>query len=64
MTRFERDYEDAQAGNGIEVITRRRAELEKLTREGKSCRNGFRRTCIAQEVVGLKEELSQIEELF
>lgn len=36
MTRFERDYEDAQAGNGIEVITRRRTELEKLTCEGKS----------------------------
>lgn len=64
MTRFERDYEDAQTGNGIEVITRRRAELGKLTREGKSCRNGFRRTCIAQEVVRLKEELSKIEALF
>lgn len=64
MTRFERDYKDAKEGNGIGVITRRRAELEKLTREGKNCKNGFRRTCIAQDVVRLKKELSKIEELF
>lgn len=31
MTRFERDYKDAEEGNGIEVITKRRAEIEKLT---------------------------------
>ena len=28
MTRFERDYKDAEEGNGIEVIIKRRAELE------------------------------------
>lgn len=64
MTRFEKDYEDARTGNEIEVITKRRAEIKKLTYEGKSCKNAFRRTCIAQEVVRLKDELSRIEELF
>ena len=64
MTRFERDYKDAEEGNGIEVITKRRAEIEKLTHEGKSCKKSFRRTCIAQDVVRLKTELKKIEELF
>jgi len=63
MTRFERDYKDAQEGNEIEIITKRRAEIVKLTAEGKSCKNGFRRQCLAQEVVRLTAELNKIEEL-
>ncbi len=64
MTRFEKDYKDAKDGNEIEVITKRKAEIEKLTREGKSCKNSFRRTCIAQDLTRLKAELRKIEELF
>lgn len=64
MTRFEKDYRDAQEGNGIEVITRRREELKKLTAEGKACKNKFRTQSIAQEVVRLQEELKKIEDLF
>ena len=64
MTRFERDINDAKEGNEIEVLTRRKAEIEKLTAEGKACRNGFRIKCIAQEVARLKAEYNQIESLF
>lgn len=64
MTRFERDYKDAREGNEIEVITKRRTEIAKLTAEGKACKNGFRRQCLAQEVVKLTTELNKIEELF
>lgn len=64
MTRFEKDFMDAQEGNGIEVITRRREEIRKLTAEGKACRNGFRTRCIAQETARLTRELEEIEELF
>ncbi len=64
MTRFERDFKDAQEGNGIEVLTRRKAELAKLIQEGKACKNGFRRQCIAQEVVKLQKEYEKIDELF
>ena len=64
MTRFERDFKDAQEGNEMEVITKRRAEIEKLNHEGKCCKSSFRRTCIAQDVVRLKAELKKIEELF
>lgn len=64
MTRFERDFKEAQEGNEIEVLKRRKAEIEKLTAEGKACRNGFRRQCIAQEVARLTAEYNKIDELF
>lgn len=64
MTKFERDLRDALAGNEIEVLTRRKAEIEKLTKEGKACKNGFRRQCIAQEVAKLTREYDEIDANF
>ena len=64
MTTFERDYKDAQEGNEIEVLKRRKAEIERLVREGKACKNGFRRQCIAQEVIRLQKEYDKIDALF
>lgn len=64
MTRFEKDYRDALEGNEIEVLKRRKAEIERLIHEGKACRNGFRRQCIAQEIARLQEEYRRIDELF
>lgn len=63
MTRFERDYKDALNGNETEVLRRRKAELEALIKEGKGCKNDFRRLCIAQEVVKLQKEYEAISEL-
>ena len=63
MTRFEKDMQDALSGNAMEVLKSRKAELERLTREGKSCKNSFRRQCIAQEVVRLQREYNAIDEL-
>ncbi|MCI8491380.1 MAG: hypothetical protein HFJ04_14295, partial [Lachnospiraceae bacterium] len=53
MTRFESDLKDAREGNGTEVLTKRKAELDRLWKEGKACKNGFRRQCIAQEYTRL-----------
>ena len=64
MTRFERDLKEALDGNEIEVLKRRKAEIEKLTAGGKACKNSFRRTCIAQEVVRLTAEYKRISENF
>ena len=64
MTRFEKDLKEALEGNEIEVLTRRKAEIKKLTAEGKTCKNGFRRTCIAQEVARLTREYNAISEKF
>ena len=64
MTRFERDLQDAKNGNEIEVLTRRKVEIERLTAEGKACKNSFRIKCIAQEVARLKAEYNKIDSLF
>ena len=64
MTRFEKDLKEAREGNGIEVLKRRKAELDRLWRDGKACRNGFRRTCIAQEYTRLKAEYDKIDAMF
>ena len=64
MTRFEKDLKEALEGNEIEVLTRRKAEIKKLTAEGKTCKNSFRRTCIAQEVARLTREYNAISEKF
>ena len=49
MTRFEKDLLDAKNRNEIEVLSKRKAELERIEKQGKACKNGFKRQCIAQE---------------
>lgn len=63
MTRFERDWNEIAEGNEIEVLERRKAEIEKLEKAGKCEKNGFRRTCIAQDLARLKAEYSKLNEL-
>lgn len=64
MTRLERDLNEIAEGNEMEVMKRRKTELEKLEKAGKCEKNGFRRTCIAQDLSRLKAEYSKLEELF
>ena len=64
MTRFEKDFKAAQEGNQIEVLTKRKAELDRLDKEGKACKNSFRKQCIAQEYTRLKAEYDKIDALF
>ena len=64
MNKFERDLNDALNGNEIEVLTRRKTEIENLIKEGKACKNDFKRQCIAQEVVRLQREYNKINSNF
>ena len=64
MTKFERDLEEITEGNEIEVMKRRKSEIEKLEKAGRCEKNGFRRTCITQELTRLKAEHSKLNELF
>ncbi len=64
MTRFEKDLKDAFQGNEIEVLSRRKREIERLQKEARSCKNAFRRTCIRQEVERLEKEYRAIDENF
>ncbi len=57
MTRFERDVKEIQGGNGIEVLTRRKAELAKLEKKGRCEKKGFRRQCIPKRIIN--EEVYQ-----
>ena len=63
MTRFEKDYEEVKNGNALVVMKRRKEEIAKLEKEGRSCKNSFRRQCIAQEYNRLKFEYNQLDEL-
>ncbi len=63
MTRFEKDLKEARNGDAIIILRERKAEIERLTREGKACKNGFRRQYLAQEVVRLTREYDEIAEL-
>lgn len=64
MTQFERDRNDARCGNAREVLTRRRAEIDRLERELRSCKNGFRAQCIAQEIQKKRKEYNIIDMQF
>ena len=63
MTRFEKDLKEARNGDAITILMERKAEIERLTKEGKACKNGFRRLYLAQEVVRLTREYDEIAEL-
>ena len=64
MTTLEKDMREALEGNEKEVLLRRKAEIKRLTLEGKGCKNGIRRQCIAQQVVKLEAEYRQISDMF
>ena len=64
MTRFERDLQDALSGNEIEVLKRRKAEIERLEHDLRWCKNSFRRQCISQEIERLTKEYNKIDENF
>lgn len=64
MTRFEKDLNEIAEGNEIEVLKKRKAEIEKLEKAGKCEKNGFRRTCIAQDLARLKAEYRRLDGQF
>ena len=61
MTRFERDVIEIEEGNEIEVLKRRKAELDNLYKKGRCEKNSFRRQCIAQEYTRLKAEYDALD---
>lgn len=64
MTRFEKDYNEMNEGNEIEVLKRRKAELEDLYKKGRCEKNSFRRLCIAQEYTRLQAEYEKLDSMF
>jgi len=64
MTKFEKDLLEALDGNEREVLERRKKELDRIYSEGRACKNGYRRQCLAQEYNRLKAEYDYIDEQF
>ncbi len=64
MTRFEKDLKDALQGNEIEVLTKRKSEIDRLEREFRSAKNGLRRQCLTQDIARLKKEYNEISNRF
>lgn len=65
MTRFEREYKEAQqdAGLGIVILMERKEELQEIERKGRAEKNSWRREILAQEYVKLQREYDEIAEL-
>ena len=61
MTRFEKDVIEIEEGNEIEVLKRRKAELDDLYKRGRCEKNSFKRQCIAQEYTRLKAEYDALD---
>ena len=61
MTRFEKDVIEIEEGNEIEVLKRRKAELDNLYKKGRCEKNSFKRPCIAQEYTRLKAEYDALD---
>ena len=61
MTRFKKDIIEIEEGNEIEVLKRRKAELDDLYKKGRCEKNSFKRQCIAQEYTRLKAEYDALD---
>lgn len=63
MTRFEKDVKEIMEGNSVEVMMRRKAELEEIYRKGRCERNGFRLQCLLQDYRRLQAEYKKLDDM-
>lgn len=60
--RFERDKKAVENGD-YSILKERKAEMEKLARQVKAERNGFRLQCLEQELVARRNEYTALDAL-
>ena len=63
MTRFQKDQQEILAGNSHEVMEGRKAELRRLEKDLRECRNGFRAQCLQQEIERRQKEYRELDEM-
>ena len=63
MTRFQKDQQAILAGNSHEVMEGRKAELRRLEKELRECRNGFIAQCLQQEIERRQREYRELDEM-
>lgn len=64
MTRFENDYHEMLNGASRYILEERQAEIKKLKKELRVCKNRFRIQCIYQDLSRLEREYEALEELY
>ena len=52
---------ETDPGEGIMILRERKAELERIERQGRACKNRFRLECLAQEYNRLKREYDALD---
>ena len=64
MTTFEKDKAAIQedAANACDILKARKAELQRIEREVRACKNGFRRQCLEQEYARCAAEYRKLDE--
>lgn len=66
MTTFERDYKELTTERFPDtygIMSKRQNEIERLKKELKCCRNGFRAQCIIQELEKRQSEYRILDSL-
>lgn len=64
MTRIERYIKDARECGATVVVKEIASRVNALEKELRTTKNGFRRTCIAQEIERYENDRRTIEKMF
>lgn len=64
MTRLERYIRESEECGATVVIREIADKVNKLEREMMTTKNGFRRTCIAQEIERYENDMRTLEKMF
>lgn len=62
VTEFETDKATIHT-DSVEIMKRRKAELTRIEREGRTTKNAFRMQCLAHEYSRLKAEYEELDTL-
>lgn len=64
-TKFDKDLKlmETDPDEGTMILRERKAELEHIEWQGRSCKNRFRLECLAQEYNRLKREYDTLDQM-
>lgn len=64
-TKFDKDLKlmETDADASIMILRERKAQLERIERQGRACKNKFRLECLAQEYNQLKREYDALDQM-
>lgn len=65
MSQFEKDYKEIghSPAAGAPILRQRKHELKRIETQGRRCKNGFHRSCLAQKSQRLTTEYAELDAL-